>query len=259
MAAKDRIALIKQKLKEEKKVTVSDLSRIYKVTEETIRRDLEKLEAEGFLTRTFGGAVLNNIGTVKNVHFYKRAAIHSDEKKKIAVAFYDILKDKVTISTDSSTTVMESVKMLKDQELTILSVSTEIFRELGDTDIRVISTGGTFNQKTLSLQGQVAKDTIGRYHVNIALISCKGLDLEKGITDTSESESEVKRCMIRQAEEVALLVDHSKFGKTAFARFLDFDEVDYLVTDRKPDDDWIHLCEEKNIRLVYPVGEGVDL
>ena len=108
-----------------------------------------------------------------------------------------------------------------------------------------------FNKKTLSLQGQVAKDTVQRYHVNIALISCKGLDLEKGVTDTNESEAEVKKCMIRQAEEVALLVDHTKFGRTAFAHLLDFEDIDYLVTDERPDDEWIQLCREKNIQLIY--------
>lgn len=251
MAAKDRLNMIRQQLKVDKKVTVSNLSRIYQVTEETIRRDLEKLEAEGFLTRTFGGAVYNQSVQKENVHFYKRAAMNIEEKKKIASASFDFLKDKNTLATDSSTTVMEAVKLLKDKDLTILSASTEIFRELGDTNIRIISTGGMFNKKTLSLQGQVAKDTVQRYHVNIALISCKGLDLEKGVTDTNESEAEVKKCMIRQAEEVALLVDHTKFGRTAFAHLLDFEDIDYLVTDERPDDEWIQLCREKNIQLIY--------
>ncbi|MCI5623899.1 DeoR family transcriptional regulator [Anaerostipes sp. 494a] len=251
MAAKDRLNMIRQQLKADKKVTVSNLSRTYQVTEETIRRDLEKLEAEGFLTRTFGGAVYNQTVQKENVHFYKRAAMNIEEKKKIASASFDFLKDKNTLATDSSTTVMEAVKLLKDKDLTILSASTEIFRELGDTNIRIISTGGMFNKKTLSLQGQVAKDTVQRYHVNIALISCKGLDLEKGVTDTNESEAEVKKCMIRQAEEVALLVDHTKFGRTAFAHLLDFEDIDYLVTDERPDDEWIQLCREKNIQLIY--------
>ncbi|MDY2725236.1 DeoR/GlpR family DNA-binding transcription regulator [Anaerostipes faecalis] len=251
MAAKDRLNMIRQQLKADKKVTVSNLSRTYQVTEETIRRDLEKLEAEGFLTRTFGGAVYNQSVQKENVHFYKRAAMNIEEKKKIASASFDFLKDKNTLATDSSTTVMEAVKLLKDKDLTILSASTEIFRELGDTNIRIISTGGMFNKKTLSLQGQVAKDTVQRYHVNIALISCKGLDLEKGVTDTNESEAEVKKCMIRQAEEVALLVDHTKFGRTAFAHLLDFEDIDYLVTDERPDDEWIQLCREKNIQLIY--------
>lgn len=252
MAAKDRLILIKQQIKKEKKVSVSELSKLYKVTEETIRRDLEKLEAEGIITRTFGGAVLNNNIVLDNIHFYKRADINSEEKRKIAINFYDILNTKSTIATDSSTTVMEAVKLVKDNgELTILSVSTEIFRELSDSNIRVISTGGVFNKKTLSLQGQVAKENISRYHVDIALISCKGLDMEKGAMDTNDNETEVKRCMIKQAKEVALLVDHTKFNKTVFAHLVDLDEIDYLVTDKEPTQEWVRFCKEKNIRLIY--------
>lgn len=252
MGAKERQYLIKQQIEAEKKVTVANLSQIHNVTEETIRRDLEKLETEGFLTRTFGGAVLNNAVLSDNVYFRDRAAINIEEKRKIAIAFNDILREKMSIVTDSSTTVMEAVKLLKDKELTILSVSTEIFSELGNTGIKIISTGGTFNRSTLSLQGRVAKETIGQYHVDIALLSCKGLDIEHGAMDTNESESEVKKCMIRQAEEVALLVDHTKFGKRAFAHLLDLKDVDYLVTDEKPDSTWIRFCEENLIKLIYP-------
>ena len=251
MAAKERLKLIRQQVETEKKVTVSNLSKIHKVTEETIRRDLEKLEAEGVLTRTFGGAVLNNAVLSDNVYFRDRATIHIEEKIKIAISFYDILKDKTSIVTDSSTTVMEAVKLLKGGEKTILSVSTEIFNALGNTDIRIISTGGSFNRSTLSLQGRVAKETIGSYRVDIALLSCKGLDIRHGAMDTNEGESEVKKCMIRQAEEVALLVDHTKFGKTAFAHLIDLKDVDYLVTDEKPDDAWLSFCEENGIRLIY--------
>lgn len=251
MGAKERQNLIRQQVETEKRVTVANLSQLHNVTEETIRRDLEKLEAEGFLTRTFGGAVLNNAIFSDNVYFRDRAAINIEEKRKIAVAFHDILKEKMSIVTDSSTTVMEAVKLLKDKELTILSVSTEIFSELGNTGIKIISTGGAFNRSTLSLQGRVAKETIGHYHVDIALLSCKGLDIEHGAMDTNESESEVKKCMIRQAEEVALLVDHTKFGKMAFAHLLDLKDVDYLVTDEKPDDAWIRFCEENKVKLIY--------
>lgn len=73
MAAKDRIQTIKQMVANDKRVAVSNLSSIFQVTEETIRRDLEKLENEGFLTRTYGGAVLNTTALSDNIHFYKRA------------------------------------------------------------------------------------------------------------------------------------------------------------------------------------------
>ena len=149
--------MIREQVETEKKVTVANLSQFHNVTEETIRRDLEKLEAEGFLVRTFGGAVLNNAILPDNVYFRDRVTINIEEKRKIAISFYDILKEKLSIATDSSTTVMEAVKLLKGKEETILSVSTEIFSELWNTDIKFISTGGIFNRNTLSLQGRVAK------------------------------------------------------------------------------------------------------
>lgn len=251
MAAKERLKLIRQQVEEEKKVTVANLSQIHRVTEETIRRDLEKLEAEGFLTRTFGGAVLNNASLSDNVYFRDRVAINMEEKRKIAVSFYEILDGKRSIATDSSTTVMEAVKLLKGRDRTVISFSTEVFSELWNTDIKIISTGGIFNRGTLSLHGRVAKETMKSYRVEIALISCKGLDLEHGAMDTNEDESEVKKCMIKQAEEVALLVDHTKFGKIALTHVLDLKDVDYLVTDQKPDDSWISFCEENGVRLIY--------
>ena len=84
---KNRLEHIREQVKNEKKVTVSELSKIYKVTEETIRRDLEKLEKEGFLTRTFGGAVLNSASQKEHIHFYKRTSINQKEKAKIAQLF----------------------------------------------------------------------------------------------------------------------------------------------------------------------------
>jgi len=84
VAAKDRIQAIKQMVANDKKVAVSNLSSIFQVTEETIRRDLEKLEDEGFLTRTYGGAVLNTTALSDNIHFYKRAKSFFEEKQIIA-------------------------------------------------------------------------------------------------------------------------------------------------------------------------------
>ena len=69
--------------------------------------------------------------------------------------------------------------------------------------------------------------------------------------DSKETEAEVKKTMSGQAREVALFVDHSKFDKRAFAHLLDFSEINYLVTDRKPDDRWVEFCENNQITLVY--------
>lgn len=252
MVAKDRLIAIKEKLRADNKVVVTELSNQFQVTEETIRRDLDKLENEGFLTRTFGGAVLNETSQREGVHFYQRAAIHLAEKKKMAESFSEILSTKMTIVADASSTVMEALKLLRDSsEITVLTTSTEVFRELAHSNINVISTGGTFNKSSLSLRGQIAKENIKKYHVDILLISCKGVDLEKGVTDSNEGEAIVKKVMVGQASEVALFADHHKLNKMAFTHLLDLKEIDYLVTDQKPDDEWIRFCEENQIRLVY--------
>lgn len=252
MAAKDRLESIRQIIQAEKKVAVSSLSHSFSVTEETIRRDLEKLENEGILTRTFGGAVLNVQAQREGIHFYKRAGIRVEEKRKMAVVASELLQGKYTIAADASTTVMEAVKLIKNsRDITLLTTSTAVFQEMAGTDINILSTGGVFNRSTLSLQGAVAKENIKKYHVDILLISCKGIHMEKGVMDSKEPEAEVKKLMIEQAREVALFADHSKFNQTAFAPLTDFAHIDYLITDQKPEDKWIQFCEKNQIKLVY--------
>ena len=249
---KKRLDKIKSKIEIDKKVTVYELSKTFNLTEETIRRDLEKLELEGFLTRTFGGAIFNNQSQKENMSFYTRASINIEEKRKIASLFYNMIENKKTIAADSSTTVMEAIKAIKNiNGLTILSSSTEIFRELLGSKINIISIGGTFNEKTLSLQGNLAKENIKRYYMDIALISCKGLDINKGVMDSNEGDAEIKMEMIKQASEVILLADNTKFNKKALVQFLDLNKVNYIITDKKPDDEWIDFCRDANINLIY--------
>ncbi|HFR0724806.1 TPA: DeoR/GlpR family DNA-binding transcription regulator, partial [Shigella flexneri] len=210
MAAKDRIQAIKQMVANDKKVTVSNLSGIFQVTEETIRRDLEKLEDEGFLTRTYGGAVLNTAVLTENIHFYKRASSFYEEKLLIARKALPFIDNKTTMAADSSSTVMELLKLLQDRsDLTLLTNSAEAIHVLAQSEIKVVSTGGELNKNTLSLQGRITKEIISRYHVDIMVMSCKGLDINSGALDSNEAEAEIKKTMIRQATEVALLVDHS--------------------------------------------------
>ena len=101
----------------------------------------EKLEKEGFLTRTFGGAVLNSASQKEHIHFYKRTSINQKEKAKIAQLFKEVLDQKRTIAADASTTVMEAIRLLKaNRNITVLSSSTEIFREMTGSEIHILST-----------------------------------------------------------------------------------------------------------------------
>lgn len=252
MAGKERLMVIRQTVQTEKKVSVGELSRICRVTEETIRRDLDKLEAEGVVTRVHGGAIWNEGAQKEGIHFYRRLSKHLREKQEIARKTAELLEGKSTIIADSSTTVVEALKLVpQSQDVTIVTNSTEVFREFQQSAFNIISTGGEFNKKSLSLQGQLAKTNIAKYNVSLALISCKGLSIEKGVLDSNEGEAEIKKAMLAQAEEVALLADYSKFDQSAFVNLIALEKVNYLITDRKPSDEWIEYCEEHRIELIY--------
>lgn len=252
MRAKERLNIIKQLLTNNKKVFVSELSDKLDVTEETIRRDLEKLEVEGIVTRTYGGAVLNTEPSFDGVNFYKRASINLEEKQKIAIKAIELLKNKTTIAADSSSTVIETLKLIRNRkDVVLLTNSTEILREFTQSELTIISTGGIFNKNSLSLQGTMAKNMIKRYNVDILLISCKGLDKEKGALDSNEVEVEFKKVLVQQSSEVALLVDHTKFDRNGFVQLVDFKNIDYIVTDKCPDDTWMCFFEKNGIKVLY--------
>ena len=143
MSSKERLMVIRQNIQNMKKVSVAELSKQCAVTEETIRRDLDKLEKEGVVTRIHGGAIWNSDVQKENVHFYKRLTKHLREKQNIARKTVSLLEKRSTIIADSSTTVMEALKLVPDTgEVTIVTNSTEVFREFQQTSLHIISTGG---------------------------------------------------------------------------------------------------------------------
>lgn len=233
--ARERYQAIKQLIIKDKKVFIPKLSEQFQVTEETIRRDLDKLELDGVATKVCGGAVLNAERINENIPFFKRAYSNAEEKRYIATRAVELIEEQMTIGTDCSSTAMELVKLIQNREdLTLFTNSSEVLREFSQSEIHILSTGGIFNRKSLSLQGTIAKSAIKSYNVDIAFISCKGINMEKGLLDTYEAEAELKTALVEQASKVALLVDHSKFDRTAFIKFIDYSDLDYVVTDQKP-------------------------
>lgn len=247
-----RIDKIRKKIEAEGEVSVTELSRLYNVTDETIRRDFDKLKNEGVLTRTFGGAVLNNQIQREHIHFFSRRNINMDEKKKIALLAVHRIGNAKTIMADNSTTVMEVVKLLKnDKELTTISFSSSIFQEMAESSMKLISTGGVYDEVTQSFQGGIAKSNISKYNVDVALLSCKAIDMKNGIMDSTEEEAGLKSKMASRAAKVILLCDHTKFDRTAFFNFLPWDKVDCIVTDKEPENEWIGFCRQNDITLVW--------
>ncbi len=259
MAALNRQEKIRELIRSQGSVRVTELSEQCKVTEETIRKDLDKLEKEGILLRVHGGAVLTEQTAVNEVsipselsHFEKRRSVNLDSKKRIAGNAVSLLKDVHTLFVDSSTTAAEVVyELFGNSDITIVTNSAQFFAATADVECSIISTGGEFNPTYMSLQGTIAKETINKYNVDAAVISCKAIDPVDGAQDTYDAEAELKKIMIERSSKVILLADHSKFNQKAFVKLMNLDAVDILVTDEDPGEQWRNICVELGIQLYY--------
>lgn len=252
MLAFERRDNIMLKVKQDKKILVSELSKEFDVSEETIRRDLEKLEKDGAITRTHGGATLNS-QTSQDIPYQTRNALNKDLKMNIAKKVASLIQENSTLMVDTSSTVFETINNLKDLDrtITVITNSIDILYYFQSSSLTLISTGGSLRKHSHSLVGTTAEQTLNRYNVDFSIFSCKGLSLKNGIMDSNEPETEIKRTMKERANKVILLVDSTKIDNEAFINVFSIDEIDYLVTDKKPRQEWIDICEDKDITLIY--------
>lgn len=243
---------ILSKLMLDGRVIVSDLSALYDVTEETIRRDLDKLEKEGLAKKTYGGAVRNDNLNV-DLPYTIRKQTNVEGKKYIAELIGKFIGDGENILLDSSTTALYTIKSIYNRSnMTIITNSIEMLMDAPlKSDWNFISTGGNFSQTSLSLTGSRAEDVISSYNADRAIISCKGIDMANGLTDTNDSNSNIKRAFVKSARTVIVGVDSTKFDRTSFVRFSDFSDIDVVVTDKDPGDDWKMFFDKRNIELYY--------
>ncbi len=243
---------ILSKLMIDGRVIVSDLALMYSVTEETIRRDLDKLEAEGFAKKTYGGAVKSDSMTV-DLPYTVRKLTNVDSKKYIAEKIGSLINDGDTILLDASTTALFTVKSIfNKKKLTIITNSVEILLDLpAGNDWKVISTGGTYHQDSMSFRSISTISSVANYHVDCAVMSCKGFDIVNGITDTSEDNAELKKAFIASANRCILGVDNTKFDKISFVKICNISDIDVLVTDVEPTDKWITEINKSGIKLIF--------
>ncbi len=252
MLAAERKNLILEKLQDEKKVVVSELSVLFGVSEETIRRDLDKLDKEGLAVKGYGGAVLNENNNL-DMPFHVRKKKNMEGKQKIAELIAELIGDGDHIIVDPSTTAVSIMKALRHKKrLTVITNSIEVLVELTDVSgWDIISSGGTLRENYLALVGPRAIESISSFNADKLILSCKGIDLKKGITDANEMFSQVKQAMMRSAAQKILAVDCTKFNQVAFSRICEIPEIDMVVTDVKPSAEWLSYFAEHKIPCLY--------
>lgn len=239
-------------LKEDGAAKVIDLASLFKVTEATIRQDLEKLEKEGLISRDHGGAYLRNIED--QVRNFSLAHQHDniEKKERIALKCVELIENGDTIILDSGSTTTEIARKLKGiKNLTVITNALNIALMLGaEPGIEVIMTGGEFKPPTLSLTGQKAADFFKGINVQKLFLATAGVSLKAGLTYPSISDIVVKKAMVDAAEVTYLVADSTKIGKTSFASLGAMSLIDFLVTDAEIEEVHKNVFRDHEIEII---------
>lgn len=237
-------------LKENKFVTIRLLCKKLFASEATIRRDLNIMQKKGLIVRIRGGATLIK-GTNQDTPLFIRSTKDKERKKIIAQLATEYINNSITLFMDSSSTVTFLAEKLSDFEnLSIVTNGISTINVLNEfTSVKIFSTGGIIKNNS-SMIGQLALNNISNFRADILFFSCCGLSTEFGTTEASEDNAEIKKLMCKNSKRRILLCDSTKFNQEFFCKVCDIKDIDIIITDKKPNDEFIKQIPLRT-QLIY--------
>ena len=240
-------------LNKNKSATVEELASELYVSGATIRRDLRAMEKQGLIKRSHGGAMPFKSSAEESA-FAIREQENTSAKKSIASLAVKLIKNGDSVFLDSSSTVGLLIPMLNN--FNYLSITTTGLRNamlLSQTsNVKIYIAGGQIQNHSNSIIGTDTMDYISRIHADITLVSCSGLDLNNGFTDSSIEQAKLKQQMKKNSKKIALLCDSTKFGKTFLCTDFYFDDIDYLITEKLPPQEYLDKIANTKCKLITP-------
>ncbi|GAA1217285.1 DeoR/GlpR family DNA-binding transcription regulator [Rhodoglobus aureus] len=233
MAAKKRREIIEERVLARGEIDFATLSKEFGVSEMTIRRDIDALEASGIVRRIVGGAIAAG-GKSSEPPFAARVAEAAESKMHIAEAAVSLLQPHETVILDSGSTVLAVARAIKGKGLglTIVTPSVLAALELADEpETTVLLTGGLLRPGELSLIGIDAEETFSQYNCDVYVMGVAGVDATRGISEYHREEGSVKKAAVRSADRVIVVVDELKLGRVRLMNIAPLDAIDALVTD----------------------------
>ncbi|GAA4651327.1 DeoR/GlpR family DNA-binding transcription regulator [Kistimonas scapharcae] len=231
MLAIERRERILSYLRQHEYANVETLAGILDVSSMTIRRDLTKLEEQGMIRRTHGGAT---IGQFINTQPHSEESKSRCPEEKHAIASYaaSLVSDGQSILLDAGTTCMEIARQLVDRRIRV--VTTDLAQALflcRYRNIEVHIAGGQVDERTQSSLGGNVQHFLDDLNVELAFIGCTSWDLQRGVTTPTEDRAELKRKMFERAGTRILVADSEKYGRYSFHRIMGLEKFDLVVTD----------------------------
>ena len=251
MLEEDRLNKIMSVLKTKKTMSSSELCKHLFCSPSTLRRDLIKLEKDGLIKRNHGSmSIISNTNT--EFSYFFRETEHPDEKAYICELASDFITHGQAIFLDSSSTGNKLCSHLKKyNNLIVVTNCLKNALSLSDAEgAKVFIAGGEIKTNSTSIIGEMAGDFLKGFNMDIAFISCLGITLN-GLYEADLNQALLKRHIIKNAKKVILLCDDSKFGNQHCFELTTYDEIDVIITNKKPDVSYQKKLEEYDCEIIY--------
>lgn len=251
-----RRQLILERARQHGYVSVDALAAEFKVTPQTIRRDVNELCDRELLQRYHGGAGLTS--SVENLAYRDRQVLNLPAKRAIARLCAGAIPNHASLFINIGTTTEEVARALMGHlELKVVTNNLHVASLMsGKPDFEVIVTGGLVRARDRGIVGEAAIDLIRQFRVDIAVIGISGIDLDGSLLDFDYREVRVAQAIIEQARRVFLVTDHSKFGRSAMVKLGHVRQLDALFTDRPPPEPIAAALAEAKVELHVAAPEG---
>ncbi|MFL5779082.1 MAG: DeoR/GlpR family DNA-binding transcription regulator [Chloroflexota bacterium] len=252
--AADRRHRILERVAEEQTIHVGDLAGELGVSEMTVRRDIRRLERDGFLRQTYGGATAH-VTRSYDLSFNARALQHAREKRLIGMRTTDCLADARLLYLGIGTTAEQFARYLPARDgLTVVTASLPIAGLLATRPFRVVVLGGSVLRDELCCVGPTALRTLAAYRFDLAVIGAAGVSTEWGVTELTDEEAEVQRAVIERAARLVVIADGSKLGQPTASVVGPAERVTTLVTDQSAPADEVEGLRRRGVDVVVVDG-----
>lgn len=245
-----RLNAMEQYILQNEEVTIQELINHFGVSINTLRRDLDELEARGHVTKKYGGAAASTPPSLTPMP--RRFQMHVQSKRAIGECAASVIPDGATVFIDSGSTTYNIVRCLDQKRgLTLVTHSLVALNEASALkEVNTISLGGIYNASLGAFVGFSALETVKTLSVKIAVMAATGVSIRHGLSNTTYFEAEIKRAVTARAEKIVLLADRTKFGKEALITYCPLERVSAVVTDVPPPAEYAQFFREKGIALL---------
>lgn len=229
------------------RVKISELARQFEVSEMTIHRDIQVLEAQGLVRKLHGGVALAG---VQETPYRERIVQQHPHKRAIARAAVQMIQPGQTIYLSPGTTTTEIARLLPQKDLTVVTNSLPIAQELmHGTELEVILTGGSIRRYAEALVGPAAEASLAQLFINLAFVGITGMDPEGGLTVYSETEAKVLQAVLRASRKAILVADSTKWGRVMGPRVAALEMVHGLITDTALPEIAVEYLEARDVAV----------